>query len=179
MKEIINKYLTEIVSNEINSLPSEIEPEMAEKNANKNEEWKKWFPIPSTVKDFELTEFEKDIGYKLPESYKQFLKTTHFYELYINECSFCSHPINIWRSKLMEMIFNGYPSKYLIETGRIPFANWSDWGLLCFDTTIKCENNNYPVVLWDHEMLDRFEYKYSDFNCMLSQLALEHEKEKE
>ena len=179
MKEIINKYLDEIVSAEINSLVGEIEPEMADNNADKNKEWKKWHPIPSTVKDSELAEFEKEIGHILPESYKRFLKTKHFYELFISECTFCSHPINIWRSKLMEMIFDGYPSEDLIETGRIPFANWSDWGLLCFDTTVEYENNNYPIVLWDHEMFDQFEFKYSNFDCMLTELALDHEKQKE
>jgi hypothetical protein len=179
VEEIINKYLEEIVSDEINSLPGHVEPEMAKKCADRNQEWNNWYPISSTVKDSELAEFEKEIGYKLPDSYKQFLKTKHFYELYLSECSFCSHPINIWRSKLMKMIFEGYPSEDLIETGRIPFASWSDWGLLCFDTTTECQNNNYPIVLWDHEIFDQFELKHSDFDRMLTELALEHEKQKQ
>ncbi len=163
----------------MNSRPTKIEPEMAEKNANKNQEWNKWFPIKSTVTDLELEELEKEIGHKLPLSYKNFLKYKHFYELYISECSFCAHPIKTWRAKIMEMIFDGYPSEDLIETGRIPFANWSDWGLLCFDTTTKSENNNYPIVLWDHETYDEFQFQYSDFESMIVELDREHEEQKE
>tara|TARA_R110001583_G_scaffold127391_2_gene278990 strand:- start:430 stop:669 length:240 start_codon:yes stop_codon:yes gene_type:complete len=78
----------------------------------------------------------------------------------------------------MKMIFNGYPSEDLIEKGRIPFANWSDWGLLCFDTTADCKNNNYPIVLWDHEVYDEFQIQYSDFENMITKLAQEHEKQR-
>ncbi|WP_298425701.1 SMI1/KNR4 family protein [uncultured Kordia sp.] len=175
MEEIINKYLNEIVSLEINSKPGDVETEMLDSSADNNKEWKNWLPIQSTVTDSELSELENEIGHRLPDSYKKFLKIKHFYELYIAECSFCSHPINTWRAKLMEMIFDGYP----IETGRIPFANWSDWGLLCFDTTAKCENNDYPIVLWDHEVYDQFEFQYSNFENMLEELAIEHEEQKE
>ncbi|MFD2562644.1 SMI1/KNR4 family protein [Aquimarina rubra] len=152
---------------------------MAEKDSDKNQEWNNWFPIPSTVTDIELVELEKEIGHKLPESYKQFLKHKHFYDLYIGECSFCAHPINTWRAKIMEMIFDGYPAEDLIETGRIPFASWSDWGLLCFDTTTECLNNNYQIVLWDHEVYDEFEFQYVDFENMLVELAREHEEQRE
>lgn len=179
MEEIINKYLNEIVSLEINSKPGDVEAEMLDSSADNNKEWKNWLPIKSTVTDSELSELEKEIGHRLPDSYKRFLKIKHFYELYIAECSFCSHPINTWRAKLMEMIFDGYPSEDLIETGRIPFASWSDWGLLCFDTTAECENNDYPIVLWDHEVYDQFEFQYSNFENMLEELAIEHEEQKE
>lgn len=179
MEKIIDKYLNEIVSLEINSRPTRIEPEMADKNADKKQEWNNWNPIASTVTDKDLSELEKDIRHSLPESYKSFLKFKHFYDLYIAECSFCAHPINTWKAKINEMIFDGYPSEDLIETGRIPFASWSDWGLLCFDTTTKSKNNNYPIVLWDHEVYDEFQFKYSDFESMLVELDLEHEEQKE
>ncbi|GAA4113965.1 hypothetical protein GCM10022393_13210 [Aquimarina addita] len=54
LEKIVDKYLDEIVSLEINSLPIRIEPEMAEKNSDKNQEWNNWFPIQSTITDIGL-----------------------------------------------------------------------------------------------------------------------------
>ena len=68
------------------------------------------------------------------------------------------------------MIFNEYPRELLLDKGKIPFANWSDWGLLCFDTNNKHTNNEYPIVLWDHEMFDEFEPKYINFEAMINEL---------
>lgn len=179
MEKIIDKYLNEIVSLEINSLPGKVEREMADKETDDSGEWNNWYPIESTVSHSDLLGIEQQIGYKLPDSYKRFLKYLHFYELYIAECSFCSHPIRTWRAELMEMIFDGYPSEDLIDTGRIPFASWSDWGLLCFDTTAKSEDNDYPIVLWDHEIYDEFQFMYSNFENMISELAKQHENQKD
>lgn len=176
MEKIIDKHLDELVAIELNKLPCEIVPEMADPNQDKNEEWRIWNPIQSRVTDDEIEEFESRLGHKLPESYKRFLKHKHFYELQINECSFCEHQARVWRASLSEMIFEGYPREYLIDTGRIPFANWSDWGLLCFDTTANHNNNDYPVVLWDHEVFDEFESKYSNFETMIKELDKELEE---
>ena len=147
---------------------------MADPNQDLSKEWKTWFPIPSKITDGELAEFEDQLGKQLPEAYKRFLKYKHFYDLYISECSFFRHPVNTWRSILIEEIFDGYPTEYLIDKGRIPFASWSDWGLLCFDTTAKNENNDYPIVLWDHEVEDDFQKKYKSFESML--IALDKEE---
>ena len=170
MEKIIDKYLEMTIKAGLNRLPVKIETEMADSNQDKNEEWRIWNPIPSKATDKEISEFEDYIGYKLPDSYNRFLKYKHFYELMISECSFCSHPVNVWRAALTKMIFEGYPREFLIDTGRIPFADWSDWGLLCFDTTIKVQNNDYPIVLWDHEICDEFEIKYKSFEEMIFQL---------
>lgn len=44
----------------------------------------------------------------------------------------------------MEMIFDVYPTEFLIEKGYVSFAEWSDWGLLCFDTN---RNNKITITL--------------------------------
>jgi len=151
MEKIIDKYLDELISIELNKLPGQIVSEMSDPNQDKNEEWRIWNPIQSTVTDEEIKEFESRLGHNLPESYTK-------------------------RASLSEMIFDGYPREYLIDTGRIPFANWSDWGLLCFDTTVENQNSDYPIVLWDHEVFDEFESKYSNFDNMIIELDKE-EKE--
>lgn len=170
MEQIIDKYLQELIDIELNRLPGQIVVEMADPNQDTSEEWRIWNPIQSRVTDDEIEEFESRLGYILPDSYKRFLRHKHFYELQINECSFCAHPAGIWRAALSEMIFNGYPREFLIDKGRIPFANWSDWGLLCFDITAEHTNNDYPIVLWGHDEFDEFEPKYANFETMIREL---------
>ena len=171
MIETIDKYLQKWVDLDLNKLPiRKIEDEMADPNENPRSEWKTWYPIDSKVNDLEINDFEKQIGFKLPKAYKDFLKYKHFYELQIGQASFCSHPINAWRLSLSEMIYNGYPKEFLIDKGYIPFANWSDWGLLCLNTNAKGNDYNYPVVLWDHERFDRFEPVYKDFADLLEKV---------
>lgn len=63
-----------------------------------------------------------------------------------------------------------------IDKGIIPFAHWSDWGMLCFDASEDKPNNEYPIVLWDHETADQFEKKYENFEQMLEQLDIESKK---
>ena len=162
IKRIIDISLEKFIEVEGNTLPQEIELEMADPNQDIDEEWKIWFPIKSTVTDDEIKELEIQLGFKYPEDYKVFLKHKHFYELYISKASFYEHPINTWKKSLLEVILD-HNKKNLIEKGFIPFAMWEDWGCLCFDTNRNNGDNNYPVVLWDHEQPDKIEEKYITF----------------
>ncbi|MGD1839995.1 MAG: SMI1/KNR4 family protein [Thermonemataceae bacterium] len=169
MEGIIEENLKHWEAIGLNKIPVEVAEEMADPKQNKNEEWRIWKAIPSTVTEAEIKAFEKLIGYELPDSYKRFLQYKHFYELQIGECSFCEHPINTWKDALSDMIFNGYPREYLIDKGKVPFANWSDWGLLCFDTSHKV-GNEYQIVLWDHEIADEWEFMAENFEKLLTEL---------
>lgn len=173
MDQILEKHLKKIVSIGLNKLPISIEPEMADSTQPPDEEWRIWHPMPSKVSDDEIANFENQLGHKLPKTYQNFLKFQHFYELYIGECTFASHPVNSWRSSLTEMIFDGYPREYLIDRGLIPFADWSDWGHLCFNTNEQSFENNYPIVLWDHELADEFQPKILNFESMIVTLDQE------
>lgn len=167
---VIETYLKKVVDIGLNKLPCQIENEMSDPNQDKKEEWRIWFPVDSKVTDDEIEELEERIGHKLPDDYKSFLKYKHFYELHVSEVTFCSHPINTWKARLIEMIFDGYPAEFLIDKGYIPFADWSDWGLLCFDTNRNRENKNYPIVLWDHEIVDEVYDQYTDFYDLIVKL---------
>lgn len=176
IKNIVDNYLDKLVEDELNALPIHIEPEMTGPSMDEeedDEEWQTWLPIDSKVTDEEIEELESRVGYKFPDDYKSFLKHKHFYELQISEASFCEHPVNTWRASLSEMIFDGYPREFLIDKGYIPFANWGDWGLLCFDTNRNKDDHNYPIVLWDHEVADEFEDKSSSFYDLIIQLDKE------
>jgi hypothetical protein len=176
IKNIIDTYLKKWVDQELNTLPTDVEPEMADPNQDKNATQHIWFPIDSTVTDAEMEEIEDRIGHTFPNDYKTFLKHRHFYELQISEVSFCAHPVNTWGESLTEMIFDGYPTEFLIEKGYIPFANWSDWGLLCFDTNRNKDDKNYPIVLWDHEIAEEFQDQYTDFYDLITKLDAEERK---
>jgi hypothetical protein len=173
--KIIDKHLQALIDSGINKTPKKIQTEMSDPNKDPKDEWRIWLPIKSTVTDEEIFDVEKIIGYKLPADYKFFLKYKHFYELYIDQASFGEHPINIWRSSLTNGIFDGYPRELLIDKGYIPFANWSDWGLLCFDATKK-NTDNYPIVLWDHEAFDHFQLISNDFESLIIHLDNEATK---
>jgi hypothetical protein len=173
MEHIIDRYLKQLLDAELNTLPMSIVAEMSDPNQDKDAEWQIWHPVQSNVTNADIEMFESRIGYQLPESYKRFLKHKHFYELQISACSFCAHPAGIWHASLVDMIFDGYPREFLFDKGRIPFANWSDWGLLCFDTTAQCIDNDYPIVLWDHEEATQFESQFSNFETMLFELDKE------
>lgn len=168
IKDIIDKHLKKWVDSNANELPIQIEAEMSDINQDKDEEWRIWFPIPSKVTDSEIEEIENRIGYGFPDDYKKFLKHKHFYELQISEASFCEHPVNTWRASLSKMIFEG--CKPLVDKGYIPFAHWSDWGMLCFDANRNQDDKDYPIVLWDHERENDFEDRYQNFYDLLLKL---------
>lgn len=168
---IVDKHLNKFIEKGVNILPGKIEPEMADPGElMSKEEWNKWYPIDSTVTDPELEELENKLNFKFPSDYKIFLKHKHFYELYIYEARFSGHIIRTWKRSLISLAFDGYPREFLIDKGYFPFADWNDWGQLCFDTNNPQVENEYPVVLWDHERWDEFEPYSPNFNSLLIKL---------
>lgn len=168
IQKIIDIHLSYWVDNGLNSLPQKIELKMTNPDEEPNEEgWQKWYPIDSTITDTEIEELETQLNFQLPSSYKTYLKYKHFYELYISEARFSGQEIKGWRRYLVDMAFDGYPRELLIDKGYIPFADWSDWGVLCFDTNQPNSDFEYPVVLWDHERCDTFESYSENFTKLL------------
>ena len=70
-------------------------------------------------------------------------------------------------------MFNKSLSEFLSNKGYLPFATWSDWGELCFDTNRNSGDNNYPVVLWDHDIPERVK----DFNADFLDLLVKQDEE--
>jgi hypothetical protein len=168
---IVDKHLDAWITKGLNKLPiKSIQPEMSAPSEDPTVEWKTWLPIDSKVTDAELDEIETAIGYKLSDSYRKFLKHKHFYNLHIGEASFCRHAVNEWRSSQMANIFDSWPREFLIDKGYLPFADWSDWGMLCFDTSQRNNNNEYPIVQWDHERFDEFTPFATDFISLIHSL---------
>ena len=47
MEQIIDTYLKELIDAELNTLPTQIVPEMSDPNQDKDSEWEIWNPVHS------------------------------------------------------------------------------------------------------------------------------------
>jgi len=148
---IIDRYLQKWIDMGLNKMPVGVEPEMADTAGEDEEGYTTWYPINSTITDEEIGELEVALGHALPPSYKVFLKHKHFYEIYIDEAHFDKQEIRGWKTNLTRKTFDSWPQELLINKGYLPFVRWSDWGELCFDTNRASIDNEYPVILWDHD----------------------------
>ena len=129
--------------------------EMQDEARVAEDDWIPWKPIPSTVTEHDIQALEQKINLRYPDLYKAFLCHKHFYEFWSEqEVNFFSHGINEWKDTLLNAYFNSWDPTKLIERGYICFADYSDWGIVCFDTNHqRPEDNDCPIVLIDHELL--------------------------
>ncbi len=136
-----------------------------------------WNAIPSTITDAEVQEMESYLRHKLPKTYIHFLKYRHFIELQLGRYSilfFESLP-----QRFLSDLKNKIDTYYwnLIERNYLPFADFSDFGVLCFDANARAIDNDYPVVLFNHEdgyseserYAPNFEAMFEEFNQHLDE----------
>ena len=172
LEKIIDDALDKMAKEEI--LMSRPDPnmpiEMFDPNIPSESDWKGWKPIPSVLDDSDLNKLEKMIGIELPLSYRHFLKHKHFYELEISDYAVNLHAHLPDKSleSFKELFFEYFDPGYLIEKGLICFADFQDYGLLCFDSNIKRENNEYPIVFIDHEDLTTKHNYSNDFKELMT-----------
>lgn len=133
--------------------------------SKKGGKWDVWKPVPSTVTDEDLNEFEAKLGLKYPPAYRQFLKTSHFYGLTEIGVDFGRHPIDTWKEVLGDLYQNGMPER-IIRAGYLPFGRecFQDSGFVCFDTKATTSDGDCPVVYWDRSKVKTPE----EFNPMFS-----------
>ncbi|WP_299611358.1 SMI1/KNR4 family protein, partial [uncultured Aquimarina sp.] len=185
-KKMSKKEIYEYVDKSLSSLKNEnwmfiphsnMPPEMIDNDVKQKSDRIPWKAISSKVTDEDILELENQIGHKYPELYKDFLKYKHFYELEnIAEIRFFKHCVRDWKTTLTEYYFNYWEPEELIKKGFIPFADYSDWGIVCFDTN-RMNNKDCPIVMFDHETLYdepvSFEELYNDFKSMARELLNE------
>ena len=131
--------------------------EMVDNTIPVDDDWLGWKPIKSILDDSDLDQIEEMIGIKLPMSYRKLLKYKHFYELDIDDhaVNFNSHLPDKSLQGFKELYFDFYDPKYIIKRGYIHFAEFEDYGLLCFDSNKKSLDNEYPIVFIDHDDLTK------------------------
>ena len=128
-----------------------------------------WKATDSFITDNEILEVEKELLHSLPESFKFYLKYKNFYDLDMLSDVWLFKPLipKVWKEKILDSTFNGYPREFVYDKGLIPFANYSDWGLTCFNTNKSTDGSEYEIVVWDHENPTEFEVKAENFQKLL------------
>ena len=156
IQEIVDECLFKMAQNKVlMKFPGNVPREMLDPSIETNNDWKGWKPIKSIIDDNDLNILERKIGYHLPPSYREFLKYKHFYDLRIPDqaVNFPHHLPDKDLNFLLEFVFNYMIPELIIGKGYIYFADFEDYGLLCFNTNVKNENNEYPIVYIDHDDL--------------------------
>ncbi len=166
---LIDQSLAEWERKKLNCTPGAI-PE-AMRTGEVQDDWQYWRAINSTVTDEDIQEMERLLGVRISKQYQEILRHKHFIELQIGEASIFPHPVEGWKSHITKAVFAGYPKELLIEKGYLPFADYSDWGLLCFRVTAPNADEEYPVYQWDHERPEKFEYFAADLRAALEREA--------
>lgn len=152
IKQVTDKYfdlMDEIGGNQF--ITKLIPPAMINPNRKADDGNAHWTAIQSTVTESEIGELETVFGHTLPDSFKFFLRQRHFVDLQIGEycISFFSNLPGALASEFKETIEAQYPT--LLERNYLPFAHYMDTGVLCFDANKKSDDNDYPVVIFNHE----------------------------
>ena len=163
--------------------------EMIDSSISAEDDWKGWKPIESILTKKDLNNIEELININLPESYRSFLKHKHFYELQLNDYNIKihSHLPDKDLKEFKDLYFKSYDPEYVIKKGLIHFADFNDSGLLCFDSTQKRENNEYPIVFLDYSDLSTKHDYCTNFkeliqsdekagNCFIIKLNAYHRK---
>jgi hypothetical protein len=114
-------------------------------------DWSYWLPLKSAITTTELAALASFWQHPLPASYTFFLQQRYFMEMSLGgyRIGFFEHlpgSLELSFRKKIEEEYDG-----LLERHYLPFARFSDFGVLCFDATQNSANNEYPVVMLDHE----------------------------
>ncbi|SDY29339.1 SMI1/KNR4 family protein [Hymenobacter psychrophilus] len=180
---VVDKHLALWADDVLNRIytKGEAEPEMIRSfhDTATGEEYDIWIPIPTQIKEQEIDEVEEVLKHALPESYRFFLQYKFFFDLYIDQLNVRNHTPSRWKKELVDRVLDGYPEEFLIDKGYLAFADYSDWGHLCFDTNRSKPGNEYPVVLWDHDSPQDVTLMADSFTEMLQLLSAADDKNRQ
>jgi hypothetical protein len=179
--QFIDANLEIILQNDMMRLPGRIPLAMQDDTKTATDDWLPWKPVDSIVSTSAINELEQAIKLRYPKLYVEFLQYKHFCELWpVAEITFFRHEIDNWRQTLLNRYHDAWLPEQLIDKGYIYFADYSDWGIVCFDTNEqRSDDYDCPIIMIDHELLfDKPVPKktlYSSFAEMMKSL-LEEQK---
>ncbi len=151
LEKIVDDRLSWMKENGLMRTPAKnILEEMLSKEVDSDLGWKDWKPIESKITGKQLDDFENIYKVKLPKSYRHYLQYKHFYNLYLENRTI-NLPNNLPQKepKMItdkDVCLNGF-----IDKGLVYFADYDDYGFLCFDTTKMDERGECPIFYFDHE----------------------------
>ena len=153
--QFIDANLETILLNDMMRLPGRTPLAMQDDTKTAIDDWLPWKPIESTVSTSDIEELEQEINLRYPKLYVEFLQYKHFCELWqVAEITFFRHEIDNWRQTLLNRYYDAWLPEQLIDKGYIHFADYSDWGIVCFDTNEqRSDDYDCPIIMIDHELL--------------------------
>ena len=108
-----------------------------------------WKPVAVGSNDKQIQDYEKNIGFQLPVTYKSFLSYKYFISLnFGHNAQFFRHT-STWVDDYTNIIYPAWVD--ILHEGLIPFAKDMDSGFFCFDTTKIFEGKEYYIVTYDRE----------------------------
>lgn len=154
IKEVLDKYfgfMEELGGHSFSFIRERIPKEMLNlTKTHESDENAFWKPIDSTVTEKEVSDLEKLYKHELPYSFKYFLKYKHFVELNLGQnARFFSVLPGQLKKGYKKRIENYY--RDTLKRGFFPFADYGDWGVLCFNTNQNTVSNDYEIVILDHD----------------------------
>jgi len=170
VKKAIDKALAEMSKKEIfMKTPAKAPSEMLDKSIPPTDDWKGWKPIDSIITESDVDKFEHEIGIRLPKSYRAYLQHKHFFRLRLPNIAINlpSHLPDKSLSELRKLVFQSHEPESIIGRRYIYFADFHDYGLLCFDANESIADNEYKVVYIDHEDLDDIHFYSNNFQELL------------
>jgi len=173
--QFVDGGLKALKENDLMIAQGAIPLEMQDGAFDRRNDYNSWVAIPSQATNEEIAKLEAVLDRNFPESFRYFLKYKHFYELFlpgVTEVNFYPHPLKNWQKKYLEMYAYDWVQEEIIQKGFVPFANHEDWGMLCFDARKPVENNEYPIMMIDHELVGEIE-KYPLFNQSFMKMVRE------
>jgi hypothetical protein len=156
IKKVLDKYFDfiKITGTYAFSYMTEFIPElMLDKAKEENDEgYSWWIPINSTITQKEITELEFVFGHPLPTSFKYFLQQRYFLELELGGYGIRFFPnLPGELASVFKRNFNQFSYGDLLQRNYLPFADLSDYGVMCFNANEKATDNEYIIVSFDHE----------------------------
>lgn len=104
-----------------------------------------WKALPANISTERINEYERKIGFPLPNTYKDFLSHKYFIEInFGHEAEFFSHTTSWVENFYDEILRIGLEET--LKMGLIPFARETDRGYFCFDTNEVHEGSEYKLV---------------------------------
>lgn len=134
--------------------------------------WWCWKPCESPVTAGDILELEEKIGAPLPPLFRAWFMykcvlMTDFGWIRLPDV-ISDDPFQ-WMWLNVEMMDS--QAEYFRGRNIVPFADdGNDAGPVCFDLTRPLPDGDYPVLLFDHEMLDRPDYKGIEIAASFSDL---------
>ncbi|MDJ0947238.1 MAG: SMI1/KNR4 family protein [Kiloniellales bacterium] len=149
----VDRALEQIKRKGLMIFPGDLPAAMQDPSIPPQGDWRGWQAMPSGVTAADLDSLEVETGLAYPPLYRDFLRYRHFVDLTQVGVRFERHFPAGWRAALRSLYFDAFDPARILGRGLLPFGSETcmDAGPVCFDTRLRREDGDCPVVYWDHD----------------------------